>query len=95
MLLVSPAMAAKKKKKVEIKPPEIKNILKPEVVEKMDLADIKLLNEFFELKKTNSTLALEKIETWKPQRTEDLYYKAFLKQRLKKALMSIGTYIKI
>ncbi|MBC7465854.1 MAG: hypothetical protein H7256_07665, partial [Bdellovibrio sp.] len=85
MLLVAPSMAAKKKKKIEIKPPEIKNVLKPEVVEKLDLADIALLNEFFELKKTNPALALEKIETWHPQRTEDIYYKNFFKAEVQKS----------
>lgn len=79
-----PVMAAKHKKKGIPTVPEYKNVERPEVQEKLDLADIKILNEFFELKKTNTALALEKIETWKPNRPEDTYYKNFFKAEVER-----------
>lgn len=85
LFLSTPAMALRIRKKVV--PPsasELKNVLKPEVLEKLDIADIKILSEFFELKKTNADLALEKLETWQPKRTEDAYYKAFFKAEMQK-----------
>lgn len=83
LLFMSSAEAAKHKKRVEIKT-EFKNVEKPEVQEKLDLADIKLLGEFFEQKKTSSILALEKLETWQPKRTEDAFYKDFFKAEIQK-----------
>ncbi|MFZ3230615.1 MAG: lytic transglycosylase domain-containing protein [Pseudobdellovibrio sp.] len=85
MSISFPAQAFRKKKKVQpVKIIEIKNADKPEVAEKIDLSDIKILNEFFELKKTNPVLALDKIEIWQPKRLEDTYYKDFFKAEVQK-----------
>ncbi len=81
ILTGSGAAAAKKKmnekKMAEIKAVEDKKSISPEDQEKLDLAQIQILNDFFKLKKENLDLAIQKINQWQPQRVEDHYYKEF------------------
>ncbi len=77
----------------ELKPTEIKaepdnKSKKADKLEKENLADNKILNDFFELKKTNTVLATDKLKEWQPKKIEEGYYKKFFLAQIENSAMA-------